>query len=116
MTSTSVAIPASAMTNPDAAGERFICGGKFAWFKDLGAFLKKGYPDRKLPSREMPNWLVRLIALFNDGLRSNINDLDREQIISHDKATRILGWKPRSAEEATLATAESLIKLGVISG
>ncbi|KMW57109.1 putative dihydroflavonol-4-reductase [Candidatus Rhodobacter oscarellae] len=103
-----------AMTNPEAAGQRIICAGEFCWFEDIGAFLREAYPERRVPTRRMPNWLVRLIAMFNQGLRSNIEDLDRTQRVSNDKMQRILGLKPRGAKEATLATAESLIKLGVV--
>ena len=62
----------------------------------------------------MPNWLLRLVAIFNPGLRQTVEDLGRTQVVSHEKASRILGWAPRSVEEAVLATAESLIELRII--
>jgi dihydroflavonol-4-reductase len=34
---------------------------------------------------------------------------------SGDKAKRLLGWAPRSREDAIVATAESLIKLGLVN-
>jgi hypothetical protein len=30
------------------------------------------------------------------------------------KAERVLGWKPRSREDAIVATAESLVKFGIV--
>ena len=33
---------------------------------------------------------------------------------SHEKATHVLGWTPRSREESILASAESLIELGLV--
>ena len=32
-----------------------------------------------------------------------------------DKAQRVLYWTPRSREEAIVATAESLVKFGIVS-
>ena len=76
--------------------------------------LRAAYPDRRAPTRRMPNWLVRVIGLFNQGLRSNLADLGRTQVVSQDRMKRILGLTLRPAKEATLATAESLIRLGVV--
>ena len=103
-----------AMEKKEAAGERFLCGGDFAWFSDLGAILREQYPDRKIPSMNMPNWLVHLFGLFNGGVRQLRDDLNRTQHVNIEKTTKILGWKPRSVKEATIATADSLIELGIV--
>lgn len=103
-----------AMEKEGAAGERFLCGGDFAWFSDLGAILRKQYPNRKIPKMNMPNWLVHLFGLFNGGVRQLRDDLNRTQYVDIAKTTKILGWKPRSVEEATIATADSLIELNII--
>jgi dihydroflavonol-4-reductase len=34
---------------------------------------------------------------------------------SSDKAQRVLHWKPRPREDAVIATAESLLRLGIVS-
>ncbi len=103
-----------AMTNPKAEGQRFVCGGEFMWLEDIGRILQETYPDRKLPKRRMPNWLVRVAAMFNPPLRAVLGDLGRTQIVSHEKATTLLGWQPRPEEEAIRATAESLIAQGAV--
>ena len=104
-----------AMTTPEAAGERFICGGEFAWFSELGAVLRKAYPDRRLPTRTAPDFLLWFLSFFNSALTQVLDDLGRTQIVSHEKATRVLGWEPRSIEDAVLATSESLIERGIVS-
>ena len=38
-----------AMQKEEAGGHRFLCGGEFAWFSDLGAMLREQYPDRYHP-------------------------------------------------------------------
>ena len=100
--------------NGKTAGERFLCGGEFAWFSDLGAILREQYPDRKIPKMNMPNWLVHFFGLFNGGVRQLRDDLNRTQHVDIEKTTRLLGWKPRSVKEATVATADSLIELGIV--
>jgi dihydroflavonol-4-reductase len=40
--------------------------------------------------------------------------LERMMNVSNEKAKRVLNWNPRSTEEAAIATAESLIKLGIV--
>ena len=103
-----------AMQKEEAGGHRFLCGGEFAWFSDLGAMLREQYPDRKLPKMNMPNWLVHLFGFFNGGVKQLIDDLGRTQHVDIKKTTQVLGWKPRSVKEATIATAESLFALGIL--
>ncbi|MAI87418.1 MAG: nucleoside-diphosphate sugar epimerase [Candidatus Marinimicrobia bacterium] len=103
-----------AMENEKAEGHRFLCGVDFAWFSDLGAILREQYPDRKIPKMNMPNWMVHFFGIFNGGVRQLRDDLNRTQHVDIEKTTKILGWKPRSVKEATIATADSLIKLGIV--
>jgi dihydroflavonol-4-reductase len=65
--------------------------------------------------RELPNWLVRLAALRNPGMRGIATLLGRNMNATSEKASRLLGWSPRSSEEAIVATAESLIRLGLLA-
>jgi dihydroflavonol-4-reductase len=41
-------------------------------------------------------------------------ELGMNKNASNEKARRLLGWNPRSREESILATAESLIQLGLV--
>jgi hypothetical protein len=66
--------------------------------------------------RRVVDWLVRLVAVFDPSIRQIVPELGRIKNASHDKATRLLGWKPRSNDGSVLATAESLLRLGLIRG
>jgi dihydroflavonol-4-reductase len=68
----------------------------------------------KVPTRELPNWLVRFAARFDRTLRPLVPLLDSTRRTSA-KAQRLLGWQPRSPEEAIIATARSLIEFGVVT-
>jgi nucleoside-diphosphate-sugar epimerase len=107
-----------AMTRPEAAGERFLCtAGDFLPLREIARLLREGLGPvaRKVPSREMPNWLLRLGALFSPTLRSIAGpDLGRPRNATGAKARTLLGWSPRPPAEAVLATARSLVDLGIV--
>ncbi|OZB19262.1 MAG: NAD-dependent dehydratase [Hyphomonas sp. 34-62-18] len=106
----------AAMTHPAAAGERFLVGDRFMWFSEVAATLAREFPAyaSKLPSRDIPAWMVHLIALINPPAKQLIPELNRERHISSEKARRVLGWQPRTSEEAVIAGARSLIEAGVV--
>ncbi|WP_394541183.1 aldehyde reductase [Lysobacter enzymogenes] len=108
-----------AMTDPAARGERFLAtAGDFLSVAEMAALLRRnlGAAARKAPTRELPNWLVRLAALADPAVRQIVPDLGNPKNASNAKARQLLGWAPRSAEEALVATARSLIELGVVRG
>ena len=106
-----------AMTNPAAKGERFIAAsGNAIPMVEMGAILRSRLGERakKVPTRQLPDWFVRMIAMFDPGLRTLLPMLGKIRHPSSAKAQSKLGWQPRSREDALVATAESLIKFGVV--
>jgi hypothetical protein len=67
-------------------------------------------------TRQLPNWLVRLGALSNPAARQILPELGRPKNASNEKARRVLGWQPRTSEEAIVAAAESLVQFGLLKG
>jgi dihydroflavonol-4-reductase len=103
------------MTNPAARGERFLpTAGESLWMVDIAKVLRRrmGAVASQVPTRELPNWLVRLAALRDPKMRGIVPLLGVNLNATSEKARRLLGWAPRSSEEAIVATAESLIRLG----
>jgi nucleoside-diphosphate-sugar epimerase len=106
-----------AMTQPAAKGERFLAiAGDFMSLLDIAHVLKSrmGASAKKVPTRELPNWLVRLAALRDPAIKQILPELGKRKNATHEKAARLLGWSPRSNEDAIVATAESLIRLGLL--
>jgi nucleoside-diphosphate-sugar epimerase len=106
-----------AMTHPDAAGERFLAvEGDPIRFPDLAKLLRArlGSNAKRVPTRVLPDWLVRVGALVNSELRAVAPQLGRSQRSSNEKARRMLGWQPRPLDEAIVASAESLVRLGLV--
>ena len=108
-----------AMTAPGAAGERFlISSGPAIAMKQIGAILKAhlGAAARRVPTRSLPNAVVRIGAVFSPELRSVAADLGYVKKISNEKARRVLGWQPRPSEDAIVAAAESIIAKSLVTG
>jgi nucleoside-diphosphate-sugar epimerase len=106
-----------AMTNPVAKGERFLAvAGKSISVLDAAKILKKhlGESASKLPTTELPDWVIRILALFVPDMRMIVPELGKTKNVSNEKAKRMLGWSPRSNEECIIATADSLKNLGIL--
>ena len=106
-----------AMTEPEAAGQRFIAAGQFAWMADIAALLREklGAEAAKVPTRKVPDVVLRLAGLFDKELGSVVGGLGKKHDFSSAKAQQLLGWKPRPMEETVLDTARSLITAGIVS-
>jgi nucleoside-diphosphate-sugar epimerase len=100
-----------AMTSPTAAGQRFLAVSEFLWMADIAKELrsKLGTSAAKVPTRVLPNFLLRALSLVNPLLRRLIPTLGRRQIHTSEKAQRLLEWRPRPAASSIVDCAESLI-------
>ncbi|AEV97002.1 3-beta hydroxysteroid dehydrogenase [Niastella koreensis] len=106
-----------AMLSPAANGERFLAvAGEPLSVKEMADILKSHLGDaaKKVPSRILPDWLVKFAALLDPTLKSVVPGLGKYPAASNQKAKDILKWAPRSNEETVLATAESLFAFGLI--
>jgi nucleoside-diphosphate-sugar epimerase len=106
-----------AMTHPAAKGERFLAvSGDFMSIVEIAKLLKAraGALSAKVPTRQLPDWMVRIAALTDAGVKQILPELGKAKNATSAKAQRVLGWAPRSREEALLATAESLAALGLV--
>jgi nucleoside-diphosphate-sugar epimerase len=105
-----------AMTAPEAAGQRFIAVTQFMWMVDAGKVLRERLGDEasKVPTRTVPDLLVRGMALFDGGIRSVVGGLGKKQEVSSEKARTTLGWSPRPIEDTIAETGETLIHHGVV--
>ena len=103
-----------AMTDPAAAGERFLAiSGHSLWLREIAAILRDRLGDRaaKVPTRELPVWTARVLERVNPGLRVLGPQLGRNYDATSEKARRVLGWSPRPIADTIVETAESLLAL-----
>lgn len=106
-----------AMTDPAAKGERFLAiSGDFLSIREMALILKArlGEAARRVPTRQLPDVLVRLAGLFDPTVKQIVPELGQMKNATGAKARRLLGWSPRPREEALAATAESLLALGLL--
>jgi nucleoside-diphosphate-sugar epimerase len=101
-----------AMSAPGAGGERFVAVGEFAWMEDVAAILRKrlGENAAKVPTRRVPNLLVRAMGVFDPGVRSIVRQLGQRTNYSSDKARERLDWRTRGLEETVVDTARSMLE------
>lgn len=107
-----------AMTDPAAAGERFVAtAGDSLWMIDVANILRRrmGPLAARVPTRVLPSGLVRLMALAVPPMKAIVPMLDRDMNVTSAKARRMLGWTPQSREDAIVAAAESLVRLGMLA-
>ena len=106
-----------AMTSPEAGGERFIAATQFLWMAEIGEVLRErlGEAASKVPTRTVPNLLVRGMAVFDPGIRSVVGGLGIRTELSSEKARNSLGWAPRPIEDTIAETGETLIRNGMVT-
>lgn len=107
-----------AMTNPAAAGERFLAtSDEVLTVPQLASLLREHLGDmaRRVPTFTLPNWMVRFAAVFDPSLREISRRLGNHREVSNAKAKSVLGWSPHSNDELIEATARSLVELGLVS-
>jgi nucleoside-diphosphate-sugar epimerase len=100
-----------AMTAPEAGGQRLIAVGDFAWMSEVAEILRArlGEDAAKVPTRRVPNLLVRAMGVFDPGVRSIVGQLGRRSSYSSEKARTTLGWTTRPLEETVVETARSML-------
>ena len=105
-----------ALKAPGMAGERFIASGRFMKLREVADVLRAelGAQAPQVTTRDVPDWLVRVAALFNPLARAVVGELGsvRHHDASHAKA--VLGWVTRPVEQSILDSARSLIELGLV--
>jgi nucleoside-diphosphate-sugar epimerase len=105
-----------AMTNPAAAGQRFLTANGFLRLFEVGQLIKHTLPDlaKKVPRGELPDVAVRALAQVDGRLKAVLPDLGFPRPVTNAKAHRVLGQTFRSPQEAVASAAASLRALQVI--
>ena len=106
-----------AMTNPKAKGERFLAiSPPSMTIQQMSLTLRErmGNAAKRSPTRVVPNLLIRALAMFDPQVANVVSELGKLKEMSNEKARSVLGWQPRTAADAIVATAESLIEFGLV--
>jgi len=100
-----------AMIEPRAAGERFLGTGELMWMMDIATTLRArlGARGAKVPTRQLPSFVVHLLALVSPQLKALTPELGRRNDVTSEKARHVLGFAPRPAVETIVDTANYLL-------
>ena len=101
-----------AMTNSASDGERFIVSEKEMWLHESAEVLNNA--GFKAPSRVMPNWFLKIMAMFNGDMVTISKMAGKSRDCHSTKAKDVLGWNPIPAEDSILETAKQLIEYKLI--
>lgn len=108
----------AAMTAPGAAGERFLVatGEAAIAMREIGATLRSnlGATASKVPTRTIPNFVVKTAALFKDEYKSASADLGYIKRVSNQKIRSVFGITPRPSREAIVAAGRSMVIRGLV--
>lgn len=107
----------AAMTANEAVGQRYICAIEPIWLQEVAMILDRQYGSSgwKIPTRALPDFVVKIGALFDPTLKRIRPSLGRAHHLNNSKMTSELGISPRSNKAMVLAMAESLVELGLVN-
>ena len=75
---------------PVTYGQRYLAAAGTYSFVQIARTLKAAFPDRKLVTRQAPNFLIRFLGLFDGQIKSIIPMLSKQMSFNASKATRDL--------------------------
>jgi nucleoside-diphosphate-sugar epimerase len=106
-----------AMTLPSAKGQRLICAASDSVpLLDMARILDEHYAFQgyKIPTRKLPKFAVRLVALFDRDLKFILPEIGKPPHFDVSKIKAELGLEPRDLTEMTLSMADSMIQYGIV--
>jgi dihydroflavonol-4-reductase len=97
-------------------GARYLGVSESIWMLDMARAIKTslGAVARKVPTRPMPDWVLRLVAIFDPIARQAVPDLGRWYGVDNTQTRRALGMEFIPASKAATDMADSLVKLGLV--
>ena len=102
-----------AMTAAGAPGKRLIGAAEFMWIAEIAELLKADYPERRIPLRTAPDFVIRLTALFDRSIRSIVPLLGKRQELDSSRARELLDMDFIPAAESVRAAGRYIMERGL---
>jgi dihydroflavonol-4-reductase len=104
-----------ALETSEPSGGRYIGVSETSWFIDMMRPIKArlGEKARKVPARELPNFMIKLIGLFDPAARSIVPELGHFTKVDNSRTRNALGMEFIPVTESAPAMAQSLVDLGL---
>ena len=105
-----------AMESLDAANQRFLGVGDFLWMSDIASLLRRqlGVNANAVTTRKLPDFVLRFAALFQQEARFMAPMLGKRREFNVSKAASLLDWRPRPSSDTVIASAESMLRGGLV--
>jgi dihydroflavonol-4-reductase len=101
-----------ALERHETAGERILVCDRTLWFREVAQAIAAALPDRRIVTREAPDWLLRLIALADPAVRTVLPALGRFDRMDNTKARDLLGLEFIPASQSVVDTARWMVANG----
>ncbi len=104
-----------ALETSEPSGGRYIGVSETAWFIDMMRPIKArlGEKARKAPARELPNFMIKVIGMFDPAARGIVPELGHFLKVDNSRTRRALGVEFIPVTESAPAMAQSLVDLGL---
>lgn len=98
------------------SGGRYLGSAGTLWLLDVARILRSqlGHAARRAPARELPDWAVRLAALFDPGARLAVPELGKFVAVDTSRTRQALGIEFIAPEEAVAAMGRSLLEMQLV--
>jgi dihydroflavonol-4-reductase len=105
-----------ALETTEPSGGRYMGVSETAWFIDMMRPIKArlGRSASKVPSFEMPNLLVRIVAIFDAAARGIVPELGYLAKVDKSRTRKALGIEFIPVTESAPAIAQSLVDLNLV--
>src|SRR3569833_1881548 len=103
----------AALEKPEAIGQRYLATAEYMPFPAVANILREAYPTRRIPKANVPDWIIRFVAMFGGPARQIINDIGNEKVFDGRKGEALIGHPYLTARQSIKDTAESVIRLGL---
>jgi nucleoside-diphosphate-sugar epimerase len=103
----------AALEHSESIGQRYLATAEYMPFPKVAQVVQELYPDRKIVQRTVPDWIIRVVAMFGGPARQIINDIGNEKIFDGSMGEKLIGHPFISARDSIRDTAESVIRLGL---
>ncbi|HAU21242.1 MAG TPA: epimerase [Erythrobacter sp.] len=97
-------------------GERFPTATKFMWISEMAEAVRRRTPEfaSNVATKQMPDWLVKLLAPFVPTLKQVRSELGNVREVSGTHTEEVLGYKFIDPEQTLEDTARSLVEHGIV--
>lgn len=97
---------------PDSFGQRVLMNERWMWFRDMAEAVKAAVPDRRIVTRVAPDFVIRVLGMFDPSIATIRHDLGKRYDISNDRARELLGIAFRDTRQSVAESARWLVDAG----